>query len=352
MAAEPQFAEVVIPVPLRRTFTYLIPPPLLGKVVPGAAVTVPFGRRHAQGFVVGVSRSSEYPDLKDVKETGERVFSDELLALTRWVSQYYICSWGEVLKAALPGGMEPTARRRKAAAKPRRRKAGEMAPADDAGGVDGAAGVADDAGGADGAAGPLVPAGGRGDPLAGRITLNEMQAQALAPIRDTIAAGVHRTYLLHGVTGSGKTEIYLAAADLVDRAGGQTLFLVPEIVLSSQLLSLCRDRYGDRVVVWHSQLPPGTRKEAWRRVNDGTARIVVGARSAVFAPFRKLSLVVVDEEHESAYKQDESPRYNGRDVAILSCASKSASRHSDTRRSSFTRTASAGARWKSWSSRG
>ena len=285
MAADPRFAEVVIPVPLRRTFTYRIPEGLREEIYPGRRVSVPFGRTNASGFVVGLSERSDYDGVKDIRGvdgTGP-LFTQELLLLTRWVSDYYLASWGEVLKAALPGGLEPTEVRR------RSRKAAE-------------------------AAAGAPPAGG---PLA-RVVLNSAQARALESVSE--AFGTHRTFLLHGVTGSGKTEIYLALAERADRAGGQTLLLVPEIVLSSQLLSLCRARFGDRVVVWHSQLPAGARKEAWRRVRDGRAAVVVGARSAVFAPFRKLAVAIVDEEHESAYKQDESPRYHGRDVAIYRAA--------------------------------
>jgi primosomal protein N' (replication factor Y) len=290
MAAEPQFAEVVIPVPLRRTFTYRIPDSLAGLVRPGRRVTVPFGRRSAQGFVVSLSDSSAFEDLKTIQKVDGQgpLFTEELLALTRWVADYYICSWGEVLKAALPGGLEPTEIRRR----------GRTIPA------------------ADGA----HPARGSPEAKASRIVLYRDQASALEKLGEALEAGVHRTFLLHGVTGSGKTEIYLAAAARAEALGGQTLLLVPEIVLSSQILSLCRERFGDRVVVWHSQLAAGVRKDAWRRVRDGSATVVVGARSAVFAPFRRLKLTVVDEEHESAYKQDESPRYHGRDVAIYRAA--------------------------------
>lgn len=292
MSAEPLFAEVVIPVPLRRTFTYRIPDELRGEVLPGRKVTVPFGNRQASGFVVKLSNHCEHPDLKEIRavDGAGPLFTEELLRLTKWVAEYYLCSWGEVLRAALPGGMEPTAMRRVARKKPAA-PAIEIAPGAEAG-----VGA--------------VPA----------ITLNPSQSDALETIESSIAKREHQAFLLYGITGSGKTEVYLRAAARAMDLGGQTLLLVPEIVLSSQILAHCRNRFGDRVVIWHSALPAGARKEAWRRVRDGRAGMVVGARSAVFAPFQDLRLVIVDEEHESAYKQDETPRYNGRDVAIYRAA--------------------------------
>ncbi len=273
------FAEVAVPVPLRRTFTYRIPDSLQGLVEPGRQVTVPFGRRNASGFVVALTDRTELADLKEIQKvdgTGP-LFTRDLLDLTRWISEYYICSWGEVLRAALPGGAEPTGSRRRAAST----KSPPPQPA-------------------------AIPA----------FPLNAEQAAAVAPLRAAIAARKQGTFLLHGITGSGKTEVYLAAADAAVAAGGQVLVMVPEISLSPQMLGSLTGRFGDRVVVWHSSLPLGARKEAWRRVRDGRAAVVVGARSAVFAPFRNLRLIVVDEEHEPAYKQDDAPRYHGRDVAV------------------------------------
>ena len=125
--------------------------------------------------------------------------------------------------------------------------------------------------------------------------------------------------LLQGVTGSGKTEVYCQAMQKVLEQGGGVLFLVPEVALAPQTVDRLRARFakrGEQVVVWHSHLSAGERLDAWRSLVKGKARIVVGARSAVFAPVQNLRLVVVDEEHEPAYKQEESPRYHGRDVAV------------------------------------
>ena len=126
-----------------------------------------------------------------------------------------------------------------------------------------------------------------------------------------------RVALLHGVTGSGKTELYLRLADRVQRAGRQVLLMVPEIALTPSVAALFRGAFGDRVAIQHSALPDGERHDQWHRIRRGEVDVVVGTRSAVFAPLPRLGLVIVDEEHDSSYKQEETPRYHGRDVAIL-----------------------------------
>lgn len=154
----------------------------------------------------------------------------------------------------------------------------------------------------------------------GPPTLTEEQEAAFATLEKIRQAGGFACWLLHGVTGSGKTEVYLRLMENVIAEGGQILFLVPEIALAPQTVARVRARLvslGANVVVWHSNLSSGERADAFREVAAGRANVVVGARSAVFAPFRDLRLLLVDEEHEPAYKQEEAPRYHGRDVAIL-----------------------------------
>ena len=149
--------------------------------------------------------------------------------------------------------------------------------------------------------------------------LTPEQQKATAEISTDLQAGEFRARLLQGVTGSGKTEVYCQAMEEVLAEGGGVLFLVPEVALAPQTVDRLRARFGkhgERVVVWHSHLSAGERLDAWRSLAQGKARIVVGARSAVFAPVKNLRLVVVDEEHEPAYKQEDSPRYHGRDVAV------------------------------------
>ena len=152
--------------------------------------------------------------------------------------------------------------------------------------------------------------------------LNPEQQAAVDALAADVATGGFKVSLLLGVTGSGKTEVYLRAIDAALRAGGGVMFLVPEVALTPQTVARLRSRLeavagGQRCVVWHSHLSEGERLDGWLALATGEARVVVGARSAVFAPVRNLRLVVVDEEHEPAYKQGESPRYHGRDVAVM-----------------------------------
>ena len=144
-------------------------------------------------------------------------------------------------------------------------------------------------------------------------TLNPEQQEAL----DSICNAASGTFLLHGVTGSGKTEVYLQASQDARSRGKQVLVLVPEIALTPQLVGRFRARFGDQIAVLHSGLTPADRLREWRRIRAGEAHIAIGARSALFAPFTQLGLIVVDEEHDGSYKQDDGVRYNARDLAVV-----------------------------------
>jgi primosomal protein N' (replication factor Y) len=147
--------------------------------------------------------------------------------------------------------------------------------------------------------------------------LTSPQSEALAAVDEALAARRFESFLLFGVTGSGKTEVYLRAVEAALKTGRGALYLVPEIGLTPLLARQMRDRFGPTLALFHSGLTEGERQDAWREVREGRVRVVLGARSAVFAPVRDLGLVVVDEEHDTSYKQDEHPRYNGRDLAIV-----------------------------------
>jgi primosomal protein N' (replication factor Y) len=277
-------AEVAIPVPLRRTFAYDVPDELKSLVHSGAVVSVPFGRRKLSGFVVQVhGRHSEtwsklsrkFPEeLKAIHAVlePELALPEDLVALCRWVAEYYQAPLGEVFRAALPSGL------------------GKKTPGD-------------------------LPEPEPGS--ASEILLSADQENALSAIARAQAAQSTTTFLLYGVTGSGKTEVYLRAAENAVASGGKVLILVPEIALSPQMIHRVAARFGSRVALWHSSLTPTRRREVWSRARRGEIDVLVGARSAVFAPLRDLKLIVVDEEHESAYKQNESPRYHARDVALV-----------------------------------
>jgi primosomal protein N' (replication factor Y) len=149
------------------------------------------------------------------------------------------------------------------------------------------------------------------------LTLNADQQAASTAVHEALRTGAYRGFLLQGVTGSGKTEVYLHAVRETLALGRTCLLLVPEIALTADIVNRFRARFGDRVAVLHSGMGEGERFDEWNRVREGRASIVIGARSAVFAPLADLGLVIVDEEHDGSYKQDETPRYQGRDAALL-----------------------------------
>ncbi len=161
-------------------------------------------------------------------------------------------------------------------------------------------------------------------PLRARHTLNAAQQVACEEIASSIRAHQFRTFLLHGVTGSGKTEVYLHAIEVAVAEGRGALLLVPEIALTPAMAGQFFRRFGDRVAILHSAFTDLERSEQWRRIRSGAASVVVGTRSGVFAPVRNLGLMVVDEEHDGSYKQEETPRYHGRDVAIVRAQAASA----------------------------
>src|SRR5262249_17872826 len=154
-------------------------------------------------------------------------------------------------------------------------------------------------------------------PAPERAALPEEQRAAAAAVATAVHAATSASFLLHGVTGSGKTEVFLAAAEKTLDAGRDVLLLVPEIALTHQLVTRVRARFGDHVAVLHSGLGPREGWDEWRRIRSREARVVIGARSAVFAPLVRPGLLVVDEEHDAAYKQEDGIRYNARDVAVV-----------------------------------
>jgi len=272
-----------------------------------------------------------------------------MLDLTRWIADYYLCAWGEALDAVLPPAVrrsrsvrrvlmatlavpapDALAESQRLMAKHSRRgraleylaEAPEPLPARE---------VTSRVGGTLSSLKTLVKAGlvrltlekVEGDPYLSLLFVKDTprdptpdQARALAQIATAVDARAFRVVLVHGVTGSGKTEIYLQAIERVIGRGDQAIVLVPEIALTPQMVSRFRARFDD-VAVLHSHLTEGQRGEMWHRIRTGEAKVVVGARSAVFAPARRLGLIVVDEEHEPSFKQDKAPRYHARDVAVM-----------------------------------
>ncbi len=347
--------EVAVTLPLHKTFTYR--DPRAERAALGTQVVVPFGSRTVTGFVVGYP--TEAPgELRDIEDVvgDEPAVAEDVLDLCQWAAAYYLAPLGELLRAAVPKGERaeaasrirttPRARRllkREAAGEyrfesfaldaadrallARVRKASSLRVLPlvraDVGAkarierleAAGLLEVGDEVRGK-GRGGKPPEVADTGAPRDTPPALNQDQAQAFERLVGALGQG-HRTFVLHGITGSGKTEVYLRLIAEVRRRQRGALVLVPEIALTPQLAARFRGRFGDDVEVLHSALPPGRRRAAWRRLRRGEVGIALGARSAVFAPVRALGVVVVDEEHDGSFKQEDGVRYQGRDLAVV-----------------------------------
>lgn len=424
--------SVVLPIPLDQPFTYLVPAELQEEVSVGCRVLVPFGKRRLTGLVVGFVEDDEKAyDLKPIHDVLDEVpsLTPEMLRLTRWISDYYLCAWGEAIKAALPPGMEIESRHvieRSEAPAPaawmNHRVAGpvlryldahpettlsavrkqvrrvslpllrrlerdgllnmrlelsqsrvrvrlekhiHLAPSfQEPGAVHdlivqlrGKKQVAlietlaafkrkgdheppqsvvlAHAGASTSTLNSLVDRGivevderevirapmdltARRSGLPEIHDLHRAQKQALDSLSEAIEQERFEAFLLHGITGSGKTEVYIAALKQVLAKGKTGIILVPEISLTPQTVRRFRAHFGEKIAVLHSRMSLGERFDAWRLLRKGFYSVVIGPRSAVLAPLSNVGLIVVDEEHESSYKQfDPAPRYHARDVAIM-----------------------------------
>ncbi len=349
----PRIARVVPEVSLDRAFDYAIPAALDAQVILGAKVRVPFKSRNLVGYVVDFPTAPHTGQLKEIEEVlSQRAFLPaSLIELAQWMAQYYCAPltvallsvlpkavrhadaafkqrlWVERIVSAIPDEALPALKRAKAQLAAwhflDESGPGWLADLSRESGISTAAwnGLAER---------QLISMESRTqdrDPYlhapvaeSANHTLNPDQSAALEMVRAEIAAKKPRVVLLHGVTGSGKTEVYLQAIAHVLSLGKSALVLVPEIALTPQTVEHFRARFvGQKVgvAVLHSHLSSGERHDQWQHIRAGRARIVIGARSAVFAPLDNLGLIVVDEEHEHSYKQEESPHYHARDVAVM-----------------------------------
>ena len=338
--------------------TYAVPLPFRGRLEVGSLTRIPLGRRQVMGVVTSLS-PKEKPHPSKLKSLttlvrNEPVLTPDLVSLARWIADYYAAKQEAVLETMIPAAVRDGAKEKTrrlievnhaipikeastlVARAPKQaellsflRKQSRPAPRDASLRALGIGPGACDA---------LVEKDlvretrervnriayddefAIGEEVAREAPkLTDEQAVAAEDLLACVRSAKFAVRLLCGVTGSGKTEVYFAAMEKVLAAGGTVLFLVPEVALAPQTVSRLRGRFAENenaVVVWHSHLSAGERLDAWSAVASGEARIVVGARSAVFAPLRNLGLIVVDEEHEPAYKQEDSPRYHGRDVAV------------------------------------
>ncbi len=277
-----QFADIIIPVAVPGSFTYEIPEVLQGIVQRGSLVNVPFGQsRNVAGLVVRVhDRLPAEVSLREIDSLLPGGFSvnDRLTDFLLWISDYYMAYPGEVMKAAIPSPDDLPGH-------PVKRKQKET---------------------------PDVPETGMVIPA----ELNKVQKEAYDSIKQLFAD--RETVLLHGVTSSGKTEIYIHLMREQLDHGKQVLYMLPEIALTTQIIERLRRHFGSAIGVFHSRLTPAARRKVWKKVSDGSLRAVLGVRSSLFLPFSDLGLIIVDEEHDSSYKQnDPAPRYHARDAAIM-----------------------------------
>ncbi len=352
---EALYAGVVVEAPLTKIFHYRIPEHLQGLVAPGDRVEAPFGRRSLRGVVVSVAKMPPIDpklikDIYSVSAEVERI-SPDLLELTAWVARYYHCGWGMVMAAAIPAGIKQGRQEKlrrivrlaaggeevSAAIDHARKRAPRQADCLKAIAERLAAAPEAELFSDDPALRPFAsPAvlkalAGKGLIVFGEsdkpkyaslpepereIVLNDAQRNAVDRVTAQLQEQRFGAFLLHGATGSGKTEVYIRLVAEALALGRGALVLVPEISLTPQTVSRFQKRFGN-IAVLHSHLADGERAEHWRRIRTGVVRVVVGARSAVFAPIENLGLIIVDEEHERSYKQDTNPRYNARDVALM-----------------------------------
>jgi primosomal protein N' (replication factor Y) len=350
-----RLVEVALPLPLLRTFTYAVPSAPRNPLVPGSRVVVPVRNRKVIGFCVGESDGRSLGETKakailDVPDA-EPALQPDLVAVCRWIADYYVVPLGLVCRGVLPaalgiaarpapegkservlvlGAELPTLLARDEAFKraPQQRQLFELLEQ-----IGGRAPVAHlrqqlgcTAGVVDGLVkkgfARIVREGRERDPFATRttapvaaVTPTPAQRAAIAAV---LAGAPGAAFLLRGITGSGKTLVYLEVLEqVVRREGKSAIVLVPEIALTPQAVDRFRARFGDQVAVLHSGLSDGERLDAWRALRRGDKRIAVGARSAIFAPLADLGAIIVDEEHEASYKQAETPRYHARDVALV-----------------------------------
>ena len=340
-------ADIAVNVPLKQLFSYRVPKSFMASAQVGMRVKVPFGRRVTIGFLLRL-RQGRAEGLKDLKELldDESLLPPDLIKLLRWAADYYCHPIGQVVRSALPAGLGSEKSTTKILTEslytlvnrdiqPRGKKQQELLRFIAQPGSVSLEQIREHFPSPYTILKRLVEMGclevkeqeRLRDPFLAEklpedkhLILNESQKKAIETIIPSIQKNYFTGFLLHGVTGSGKTEVYLQTVDQCLTSGRQALILVPEISLTPQLVAGFRARFeskGMRIAVLHSGLSAGERYDAWREILRNQIRIVIGARSAIFAPLQNLGLIVIDEEHDSSYKQGEGFRYNARDLALV-----------------------------------
>jgi len=274
-----EFVQIAVEAPLPHPLTYRLPKNLAPAASAGSRVKVPLGKRYSMGVLLGEGVASDKFEIKDVSEIADDpLLGEKTLKWLKWLAQYYLHPPGQVYSLAFAPGTEF----RKV--KSKKRSPTFLTATDEK---------------------PKIP------------TPNIHQQRAIDEIESTIAQDKFETFLLYGITGSGKTEVYLRTIEKVLTLNKQALVLVPEISLTPQLIKRFVERFGENVAVIHSHLTPRERADQWWSAVKGEKKILIGARSALFCPLENLGLIIVDEEHEGGFKQDEQLKYNARDAAIM-----------------------------------
>ncbi|MEA3489289.1 MAG: primosomal protein N' [Candidatus Omnitrophota bacterium] len=273
-----RYVEVITSLPINRTFQYRVPDGVQYGPEIGKRVHIPFRNSKRIGYIVKIEDRPVVEEPKPLIDIIDEapVFTEEMIALAGWIKDNYFCSWGEALEAMIPGPL----------------KHGKVSMTS-----------------------RIKEEPVRVEPALAHIP-NREQKRVLDEINKCVDERRHEVFLLHGITGSGKTEIYLQTMENVISKGGSGVMLVPEISLTPQTVERFMSRFGDKVAVFHSRMLQSAKFAEWKRIKDGNARVVVGPRSAVFSPFKDPGIFIVDEEHEPSYKQEDAPRYHAREVAI------------------------------------
>ncbi|MBT3502142.1 MAG: primosomal protein N' [Candidatus Marinimicrobia bacterium] len=354
------FADVAFPISGFQTFTYKIPKDLVSEVQIGSRVTVQFGPRKTQGIVTGLKNESSFSGkIKDIAGLVDNlpIMTPELWKLIQWMSQYYVTPLGQVGKAVLPKNLSTRYNPPKSwmvqakpifddedleAVKKRAPKQYEVyqkiwkvkKPIQVSSLKDLASNPLNVCRGLEKR--KLVTlfeetslpdiTGFTFDPIHKKVSFNSHQQVAVDAICKSLDKKEYSPFLLHGVTGSGKTEIYVEGVRHCLAQKRTAIILLPEISLTPQIAGRFRAVFGDTIALWHSKLTQAQRSWTWKEICKGTFKVVIGARSAVFAPLKHLGLIVIDEEQESSFRQDSpAPRYHARDVALMRATYEGAS---------------------------
>jgi primosomal protein N' (replication factor Y) len=274
-----RFVDVALGIPSKTSFQYAVAESLSDRVAVGKRVYVGLNARRMVGYIVGLSDTAIVEKPKEIQSVIDEmpVIDLPLLELTRWIADYYACGWGQAIEAAMPAPFKRGRFFMKSRPVKNERVRDIVNPLD--------------------------------------LMLTKMQQKAYQDILAQCHAGKFGTALLYGITGSGKTEVYMHIIRELILKGRSSIVLVPEISLTPQTVDRFISRFGECVAVIHSRLNQSRRVEEWHRIKSGAAKVVVGARSAIFSPVQNLSLIVIDEEHETSYKQTEAPRYHARETA-------------------------------------